>query len=164
MDKGGKGKKKLITITKTSLANKLGAKTFYIKSKFSSLYLDGNHTGDSFLTEEKIERDVFTKWIFQASDSQGVYLLKNLKTELYLTTNEEGDTYNSFLDEDSTYQKWMVMSTSESEIYVIVNMGNNLCLNCSKSNNIGLISLKTSQYEDASNDILFRVFQFKAKK
>ena len=164
MDKAGKGKKKSTTITKNPYYNRLGGKTFYIKSKFCSLYLDSNNVGDALISEEKAEREIYTKWVFQASDTPGVYTIKNLKTELYISTSDIGELYQTFLDEESCYQKWIVLASSEAENYVIINLGNSFCLSCDKFNKLILTILKEEDYEESPNNILFRIFQLKNKK
>lgn len=164
MDKGGKGKKKSITITKTPYASKLVGKNFYIRSKSSLLYLDCNFTGDALISEERQDRELFTKWFFQGTDTPGIYFLKNMKTELYLTSNEYGDIYNTSFDEQSGCQKWIVLSSSEAESYIIINNGNSFCLICDNLNRLTISKIIESKYEEASDDILFKIFQFKGKK
>jgi hypothetical protein len=165
MDKGKKGGKvKTITITKTPLATKLGGKNYYVVNRFCGRYLDNNASGNLFYNDESSERDQYQKWNFSSTDCPGVYNIKSIKTELYLSSNEIGDLNVSPAELESSYQKWIIMSTSEPECYVIMNSGNGFVLTCNKMDNLLMNILQESQYQDSQVNLLFKIFQYKAKK
>ncbi len=165
MDKGKKGGKvKTITITKTPLATKLGGKNYYVVNRFCGRYLDNNGSGNLFYNDESTERDPYQKWNFAATDTPGVYNIKSIKTELYLTSNEIGDLNVSTIQTESSYQKWIIMSSSETECYVIINSANGFVLTCNKMDNLLMKIIEDNQYQDCQINILFKIFQYKSKK
>jgi hypothetical protein len=163
--KGGKGGKiKSITLNKTPLATKLGGKNLYIVSRYCGRYTDTNNAGNVFFNEESSERDKYQKWNLIATETPGVYSIRGINTDMYLTSNERGDINTRFLDNETNYQKWSIMTCSEAECYVITNYGNNYILSCNKMDQILMNNLEDSYFEDCPTNILFRMFQYKPKK
>lgn len=164
MDKGKKGsKKKTITINK-NFANKLGGKNYFIESRFCGRFLDCDSTGEVFLNDENIYRNNNQKWGFNITNTPGVYLLKNVQSELYLTTSEKGDLFAAKLDEESTFQKWAIMQTSEDKHFILLSLSNDLVLFTTVMNEVIMSTLDKTMYEDCSTEVIFKIYPLKPKK
>jgi hypothetical protein len=112
MDKKKNKKENEISFDEKFISKKLGSKSFFIK--MGTNYIDSNNLGQLFLYRDTKERNLYQKWEF-TTDTPGTYLIKNVFTGLYLTTDERGNIYvTSKLD--SVYQKWTVYENSSIAI------------------------------------------------
>jgi hypothetical protein len=162
MDKG-KNKKKLTEINKT-FYYKLGGKNYYITNKYSGgLYMDSNTSGNLFFGEDNEFRNLSRKWVFINTDTPGNYYIKNLSSDLFLTSTENGDLFTTKEDKDSSFQRWGVFNTSDN-LYVIQSICNQFVLSCTKRNQMLIIKLDPKYLTDCPTKILFDIFSFKPKK
>jgi hypothetical protein len=157
-----KNKKKSITI-KTN-ANKLGGKNYFITNKLTcGMYLDTNSYGNLFYSDDSENRNNYRKWLLSNTEMLGVYTIKNIQTELYLTSTENGDLYTSKEDPNSSFQQWQVLSTSES-LYLLQNLHNSMVLSSTKTNQPMMVALDKKYYDECPASVLIDLFSFKPKK
>jgi hypothetical protein len=135
--KGKKGKQKTIDVSDKGLDKKKGAKSFVIQSALCFLYLDSNSSGDVYYYGGE-ERNSFHKWLFEKTDTAGIYYLKGVATGLYLTSDELGNIITA-PKLNSAFQKWKCFTNKELES-MIQNSGNNYYISINMRNKLIMAS------------------------
>jgi hypothetical protein len=139
---------------------RLDSKKCFLQSTFNSCYLDCNNVGDVYFS-----LDNPTKWEFKKTDIPGAYTLKNINTDLYLTSNEIGDLFAT-VELNNSFQKWNVFNTGDKndkeEKYAYANLSNDLYFNISNQDEIYLNP--KSENDENNQRCIFKTFQNFPKK
>jgi hypothetical protein len=153
--------KKTIKINKKNTVTLFGGKKNYIFNIFCKAHLDCNNAGDVFYHEK--ERTFFQKWEFVKPTISGSYYLKNSQTSLFLSSDPSGEIFGTPTNLTS-YQMWNIYSTSEKDLYIVANKGNEFVLDCNIRNTLFLNIIDESNLEDAKKNILFKIYQTLPKR
>ena len=139
---------------------RLDSRKCYIQSTFNSCFLDCNNVGDVYFSLENP-----SKWEFSKTDIPGAYTLKNINTNLYLTSNQIGDLFVT-VELNNSYQKWNVFNTGDKndkeENYAYSNLSNDLFFYVSDHDEIYLYPKDTN--EENNFRCIFKTFQNFPKK
>ena len=111
----------------------------FLKGRSTYKFLDCTVTSELFLTLEARKNN--QKWLLTKEGK-----LKNTDTELFLTSEENGDLYLD-LEKDDIHQLWTYENTNDKLMWVIKNKGNSLFLRCNKMSQLILGELDEKSIE-----------------
>ena len=79
-------------------------------------------------------------------------------------TSDLGEIFCNINNSNSSYQKWKIHLTTDPENYIVINVGNDLVLFCSKAYKIFMTEIDKKLYEKLEMPFVFSMFLKKNDK